>query len=324
MSNQITGNGFNDFLEKQLPVFDEMLADDQIPLSIRPIYAASYFVERCIIKIKGDNKENYFEKEWFRIIYQLINKWYSERYADGFKIKNDPSAIGVVLIHNTPFQLKIPLWVAQEREGNNCRWICMPISILENENVINWIQNKPNMDKIARDNLKSLTKSISDLAESIRSIHINLKCEYPKIEIHKIAASILTHLDKAVLDILSLESSRISNSYWETHLALEKSIKLVVLQDGGSNKKTHNLEELCKIANTIKGINLDYNSFLVFLSDKVAIQQRYGEGKSFTIQEAVKNYFNAAKVISTITKQLKRPFDLKNIRLLIKQPNWAK
>lgn len=323
MINNINENGFNDFLEMQLPIFDDILAKEQTPLSIRPIHAAIRFVEHCIVEIKDDNKENYLEKEWFRIIYQLINNWYIERYANAINSTNDHSAIGIVLIHNTPFQLKIPLFVNQEKKGEDCRWICMPISILNNENVINWIQNKPNMDKIEGDELILLTKTISNIAESIRSIHINLKCNYQTSETINLAASIPVHLDKAALDILSLESNRISNSYWETHLALEKSLKLVILQNGLKNKKTHNLKELCEIANSIEGKNIDPDNISLFLSDKESIQQRYW-GKVFTIKEAITNYYNAAKVVSTITRQLKRPFDLKNIRLLIKQPNWGK
>lgn len=323
MINNFSENGFNDLLEMQLPVFDKILADVRMPLSIRPIQAAIYFVEHCIIKINGDNKENYLEKEWFRIIYQLINNWYVERYADAIKKNTDHSATGIVLIHNTPFQLKIPLCVNQEKQGEDCRWICMPISILKNEDVTNWIHNKPNMDKLGEDEKEILIKDISFLAESIRLIHINLKCNYLTSEAFNLAASIPVHLDKAALDIFSLESIRISNSYWETHLALEKSLKILILQNGLKNKKTHNLKELCKIANSIEEINIDVSDLSLFLSDKESIQMRYG-GKVHSIQEAITNYYNAAKVVAAITRQLKRPFDLKNVRLLIKQPNWAK
>ncbi|WP_286819305.1 hypothetical protein, partial [Desulfobacter sp. UBA2225] len=55
-----------------------------------------------------------------------------------------------------------------------------------------------------------------------------------------------------------------------------------------------------------------------------AIQQRYGEGSSFTIQEAVENYIAACSVIADLTKVLKRKIILKDTRVLIAVPPWEK
>ena len=71
----------------------------------------------------------------------------------------EKSSLGVVLIYKTPFQLKIPLSIAQEREGNDKRWFCLPNSVLKNENVTDWIENKPNIAKMSGGHLKSLEKS---------------------------------------------------------------------------------------------------------------------------------------------------------------------
>ena len=46
-------------MEYQLPIFDEILAESQKPLSERPLAAAFYFFDYCIVEIKGDTKENF-------------------------------------------------------------------------------------------------------------------------------------------------------------------------------------------------------------------------------------------------------------------------
>ena len=324
MASNSSENGIKEFIEYQLPIFDDILAESQKPLHERPFAAALYFVDYCIVNIKGDTKENFFEKEWFRSIYKLIKQWYQERYGTALKANNDYTALGVVLIHKTPFQLNIPLSIAQEKEGNDKRWFCLPISIQDNENVFDWIENKPNLEKIPEADVAELKKNISEIATKHREIHVNLMSASLERSLHKISSTIPAHLDKAVRDILSLDGGRISTSYWEIHLAIEKAIKLIILQNERDHQNKHDLEKLCRIANNIRGIPLDCTVFSSFPPDNEAIKQRYGEGSSFTIQEAVNNYISAGSVISKLTKLLKRQFIMNNARFLIAIPPWEK
>jgi len=317
-------NSIKEIIEYQLPIFDDILAESQKPLNERPLAAALYFVDYCIVEIKGDTKENFAEKEWFKSIYKLIKHWYHERYGSALKANNDYVALGVVLIHKTPFQLNIPLGIAQEKEGNDKRWFCLPISIQDNENVFDWIENKPNLEKIPEANVAELKETISETATKNREIHVNLMTASLEKSLHKTSSTISAHLDKAVRDILSLDGGRISTSYWEIHLAIEKAIKLIILQNGRDHQNKHDLEKLCRIANNIRGVSLDCTIFSAFPSDNEAIKQRYGEGSSFTIQEAVNNYISAVSVISKITELLKRQVTMNNARFLIAIPPWEK
>lgn len=88
-------------------MFDEILADSQKPLSQRPFAAALYFVDYCIVDIKGDNKEKFLEKEWFKSIYKIIKQWYRDRYAEAMNLIREESALGIILIYKTPFQLNL-------------------------------------------------------------------------------------------------------------------------------------------------------------------------------------------------------------------------
>lgn len=324
MASKTFENGLKEFIEYQLPIFDEILAERQKSLSERPLAAAFYFVNYCIVEIEGDTKENFLEKGWFKSIYKLIKQWYKGRYGDALKITEDDIALGVVLIYKTPFQLKIPLSIAQEQEGDDKQWFCLPSSVLDGENVIDWIEHKPNIDNMSGDELKDLQKHISDIATNIRSIHVNLMTASLEKNLHKISDTIQANLDKAVRDILSLEAGKISTSYWEIHLAIEKTLKLIILQNGRDHQNKHSLEKLCKIANNIKGITLDCSILSCFPSDNEAIKQRYGEGSYFTIQEAVKNLISANDVISKLTNLLKRQFIMNNARFLIALPPWEK
>ena len=227
-------------------------------------------------------------------------------------------------IYKTPFELKIPLSLAQEWEGNDKRWFCLPISVQDNENVLDWIQNKPNLEKIPSPELEKLKNVIDGIATNNRAIHVNLMTASLDQSLHKISNTIPAHLDKAARDILSLESARVSTSYWEIHLAIEKSLKLIILQNKRDHLKKHPLIKLCRMANNIKGVKLDCSVISKFPSSNEAIKQRYGEGSSFTIQEAVENCISAYAVIANMTKVLKRKFIMNNARFLIAVPPWEK
>jgi len=317
-------NGLKEFLEYQLPVFDNILAESQKPLSERPLAAAFYFIDYCVVDIKGDSKDNFLEKEWFKSIYKLIKQWYDDRYGVERKSIKESIALGVLLIYKTPFELNIPLSIAQEWEGDDKRWFCIPISIQEYENVFDWIKRKPNIETMSESDLENLKNIISEIATNNREIHVNLMTASLESAQHKISNTIPAHLDKAVRDILSLDSGRISTSYWEIHLAIEKALKLIILQNKRDHQNKHNLDKLCRIANNIKGMALDCDELSKFPSDNEAIQQRYGEGSSFTVQEAVGNYISACAVIARLTKALKRKVIMKNARLLIAIPPWEK
>lgn len=122
MSDKIDKNDLYSFIDQQLPIFDEILAKEQKPLHQRPLAATLFFVTYCIVKIKYDgkiielNKESdYCEQKWFNYLYKLIKKWYINRYSDAMNHNSIEFALGVVLIYDTPFQLKIPLAIAEEK-----------------------------------------------------------------------------------------------------------------------------------------------------------------------------------------------------------------
>jgi HEPN domain-containing protein len=105
-------------------------------------------------------------------------------------------------------------------------------------------------------------------------------------------------------------------------LALEKTLKLVILQNGEKNEYKHDLRALCEIINNIKDLSIDCNLFQQFPSDKEAIKQRYCEGRNFTIQDAIKNYLGAIEAISKVTQILKRKIVFDNVKNLLKFPPW--
>lgn len=318
-------NSFKEAIEYHLPFFDDILAKKQEVLSRRPLAASCFFVEHCVVDVKGGLRNNFLEENWFKQIYKITKQWYVDRYADALTVTDDYKyALGLILIYGTPFQLNIPLSIAQDWVGVDKRWFCLPNEILEDENVLEWIEKKPDFDRMSKKDLEGLKASICKIATCRRLINVDLMMASLNKKLHNLADTIPSHIDSALQDILSMRNGRIANSYWEIHMAVEKAIKLIILQYGRDHQNSHNLNKLCKIAQNIKGIQLDCNVFSKLPSDRESIKQRYAEGICPTVEEAVKNYSLAIGIISQLSNLLKRKVYANNARVLISIGPWEK
>ncbi|MCI5224471.1 MAG: hypothetical protein D3924_17835 [Candidatus Electrothrix sp. AR4] len=119
-------------------------------------------------------------------------------------------------------------------------------------------------------------------------------------------------------------NNEVSQSYWEVHMAIEKAVKLILKQNKRTVPNTHKLETLRKLATNIKGINLTKDIFSMFPDCEEAIKQRYNEGKTYSIQEAVNNYISACSVVITLTDKLKKTEKFHSDFYVVTNPSWMK
>lgn len=324
MDEQPRDKNLSDFLEYQLPIFDEILAKEHTPLRQRPLAATMDFVTYCVVEIEGDSKENALEKSWFKFLYQQVAEWYSQRYGDAMKADTKWSALGLILIYGTPFRIEIPLSVAGKVESPTKRWFCLPNEVLEEENVFDWVVNPPNFKKMSAAELSWVETDLRVIANSIRSLKINLMTAIKEGEGLRISAgSIPSHIEKSANDILSLSRGGISSSVWELHLAMEKSLKLLIRQKGCDPPNIHDLVELCNKANQMDGVSIDMGALRNLPSHHDAIRHRYGEADALTVDQAVLNYKSSLTIVREITAVLSRKIVMKNAKLLIQKPPWV-
>ena len=85
-------------VREQLEIIDEVLSKRETSLTQRPFEAAFFFVKECILEIKGDTKDDFWEKKWFADIYGWIEEWYRERYGDALKYNGKDNAKGVARV----------------------------------------------------------------------------------------------------------------------------------------------------------------------------------------------------------------------------------
>jgi len=322
-----TNKNFNELLD----IIDRKLALKNIPLVQRCFFAAAEFVTEFVTKIKingGDTedfKTDFYEKTWFCTLYKHIESWYCDRYGEALSEHTEQSAIGVVSVYGTPFKISVPLIVKGPVEKQNkTAWFTIPKTIMEKEDVIEWFHSPPNMNSLDSTIIETLYADLSHVGSSLRSINVNLRTANIESEnTRRMASDIIKHLQNAVEDILKTNNRGITYAFWELHLALEKSIKVLLLQHNSLKHHHHNLDELFNKAKNEYQIVIDDHKLSNLPSHKEAIQYRYSEIEGTNCEYAISIYNDVIELIKNTTDMLKRKIIMKNnASFLIKLPPW--
>ena len=322
----------NKQIDEILDIIDRKLALSNIPLNQRCLLAATEFVSDFVIKIKVDGKESddfktdFYEKGWFKGLYKHISAWYCFRYGEALNKPTSQSATGVISLYGTPFKVVVPLSVrgAIEEPGKSA-WFTIPNSVLDEEDVVEWLSSPPNLDSLDSAVIEKIYSDLTHVGASLRSIHVNLMTADKQHEqIGGMASGIISHLNNAAKDILKSGSGGVSYAFWELHLAVEKSIKVLLLQHGSKKHHHHDLHELFKKAKNDYDIKIENQKLFNLPSRKEAIKYRYGEETGTTSEYAISIYNDVLDIVSGTTKALKRKLMMNNASFLLQLPPWER
>ncbi|NOY44858.1 MAG: hypothetical protein GXP50_05335, partial [Deltaproteobacteria bacterium] len=240
---------------------------------------------------------------------------YGEALNDREKV-----APGVIEVFNTPFRINVPLVVVGPQEGDSV-WVGFPSEVLPDEKVLDWLVSPPNLSKLGEAEQLRGVKKITEIGTAIRSIRIDLMtATAPSDDLQLFIGSIPLHCDKCAELIIKADVASLALATWEMHLALEKSLKLVIRQQGETPGNIHDLLKLADKATKAAKIAVDMTALRKLPSGKEAIKARYGEGRQRPLEEVLANYRQAMGLIASITKSLKRKIVLNNARFLIRNP----
>lgn len=312
-----------DILREQLVVIDEVLARKNTPLAQRPLESSIIFVQECIVEIEGDTKKDFHSKPWFRPIYKIAETWYRERYGEALKNQGHDTATGVCLAYGSPFKLTIPLTATEVEESGKSAWLCFLIDVLPEEDVFSWLVAGPNVAGMPEAEKEALALEITSAATVMRKLRSALlTAECSGVEEESLRGSIEAHVAKAVADIVAIKHERISVAFWELNLAAEKLLKLLIRQAGQQPSRTHSLVKLAKQLASLGGPSYEACLFQAMPSDGEAINMRYGEGPSATVERAVEVYRATLRILDAYSAGLKRKYVLNGAKFLLKMPPW--
>lgn len=306
-----------------LPLIDNLLNDQKIPVFDRFMKAAFIFVEVAIVNSSFETKEELIKSKAFsECILPLINEWYWTKY--GLLAKKTTNSIysGIVSSYAQPLLIRIPSILKRVKIlGESC-WLTFPDCLHESESLQEMIRPSINFDQMDDVKKTLLKEEATEIISLTRSINLNIMAaDNLDEEIRSMSIGIWSHFEKAISDILSFQNERASIGCWELHLAIEKTFKVFLKQKSGKKEYGHCLTTLNKKAKKYSpDIELSLLEGLPTKED--AIKLRYAE-LIRTPYDAVEYYKSALKMVNTLASKLDRALSLNNGSILVNMAPWA-
>ncbi|MFC1692769.1 HEPN domain-containing protein [Candidatus Latescibacterota bacterium] len=311
---------FEALIISQLEVIDPILSKEEIDISARPFAAADIFIKTYLVSVNGKQPDNYKTESWFKYIILPIRKWYETKYGPATTLPKRKASKGVLLYNGVFYELDIPLRVIVHK-GETSDFI-FPKEILPFEKESLLVKYPPNIPADSPE-AKAFKQSVRDVVNLTRSISNNVgTSQFKHKQCRELSQGIEVHMQKAVADILSNKNERFLISYWEIQLAIEKSIKVLIVQANEEMRYTHDLMELWKDLNKIKPGLIQQERIQKFPRAKKVKNYRYGKGPNIRKIDVHRNYLEALKLLDTLTEKFERKFTFSNTVFVLKRFPW--
>lgn len=311
-----------------LPMIDELLDTQEVPVYDRLLRAATLFVEIYEIEvvIAGTTiSENNLIKHpfFFEEFVPIFRDWYFEKYGDFTENPQNRNYSGLIVIFGQPCLINIPSTVSKIETPGETAWLKFPDSLQDNESIEQMMAVSRNLEKLSEEEYKKVTSDLSNVVALTRKINLSImSADNLNKEASNMIQGIWPHIEKCISDICTLEKSKASVGCWELHLAIEKALKVFLHQHCNQKVKGHDLLVLGEIINkNHDSIDLSILKLLPHSDD--AIKLRYGE-KVLDINEIIDHYNNALKFLEYLTYQYKRKYSIYNAAFLIKAAPWLR
>lgn len=314
---------FRAALIEHLSWIDDYLVEADVPINARSLRSAIIFVDACIVEISNSTKEDFIHSDKFDEIVNVIADWYYDKYGQLMKPKQE-ILHGIVRYYKQPVLLRIPATTTKVETEGETAWLTFPDHLQKEEDYKSLFVTDLTFDHMPEEILDALITEVTEVVALTRRIRISIMTASITNDgpLSLMAASIWTHIEKAIFDIISGEPANVSLACWELHLAVEKSLKVYIGQFGEEKGWGHDLIALGKHAKKL-GMEINETWLGSLHGEKDAIKIRYGEIQ-IAQKEAVESYYNALKLVSVIAGQLKREILINNARILIKMAPWAR
>jgi HEPN domain-containing protein len=317
-------NELKDHIDEHMPHIDKILAEQNIPIHKRFFIAGKLFVETAIQKSNFQSNEELLESKVYReSILPLFNDWYFEKYGDLAKGLGSDVYSGVVLAYGQPVKLNISAATNEVIEEGKLSKLTFPDHLQESEDLEDFIEPKFDLSKMDEISICELRSKIEQVVALTRSVNLDLNmASHSNQSASDMAQGIWSHFEKGISDILSYKNERASVACWEFHLAIEKSIKVLIHSKSGSGKHGHNLDDLIEHLSKFES-GIDSSGLAGLPSEKDAIKLRYAEMIKTPI-DAFEYYLIAIRFVADIVSRLEHKIGIKNASFTLKMAPWAR
>ena len=309
-----------ELLHEELPQIDEALSQAHVPISSRKLMSFD-IVRDTMLKV-SDQRAFLLSEAHGRILV-IIGDWFRDRYGEDVDDREDAFE-SMLLIHGTPLAMRVPKRFRISSGEPHTFWFGFPASVQEEEDPIEWIQNRGVVRGLSNSQLESVRQSALDTANFIRSIGFDTQALVGDANrtISELAGSVRADLESSARNLCALNEAGLRSATWDASQATEKALKILIRRKGQTPPNTHDLSCLAALAESLGAENIDRVRLARIPSGRDATGIRYGGDT--TVSRASAAYAAALSIIKQVVFEA-RPdtqYNLREARFKLKRPPW--
>ena len=308
-------------LYEVLPQIDEALSQANTPISARKREAFD-IVQSTMLIVSDD--EAFILSEAHGKLLIIIEDWYRDRYGDAVDDDDDGVMVSMLLIHGTPFAMRVPKGFKARADDANMVWIGLPATVQEEEDPLNWIESRDVLARMSDEERDAIRRVALETANLVRSIGFDLRSlkheENPNIV--ELAGSVRADLQSSARNLCARNEAGLRSAAWDVSQATEKALKLLIWRKGQEPPHSHVLSDLATQAESLGADTIDRTKLSLIPSGRDATSIRYGG--EMTLSKAADAYSAALLIIRQVVFEAKvdTKYDTREVQLKIQRPPW--
>ncbi|MEA2601324.1 MAG: hypothetical protein QOF89_2316 [Acidobacteriota bacterium] len=318
-------------IAERLPLLDKLLAKTDVELKDRPFRATFEFIEIWVLEV-NDGQGRQFKptisaeivtERWFAALYQLIERWYHNRYGESFRATSSRTLTGFVPVWSTAFELAVPREVLQSDVPGETVWLRFPGRVLEAEDPLAWLRSPPSLDQLSQAESENLRSAVNEVAARLRAINVAIM-GIPNRDrtLSGFLVSIRSHLELAAKKAVAGGHPQLETGCWDLQMATECAFKSLLHRKAGKFPRTHDLDELYRLA--ASHLQAFPSEALKKLPKwREAIEHRYGGGTRVDLDEYWTFYMATLRIIESVLAPLV-VLHIGEGQVKIARPPWKK
>ena len=308
-------------LREAIPQIDKAFSQANVPISARKLKAFD-IVQDTILQV-SDHKAFLLSEAYGRFLI-IIEDWYRDRYGDAVDDDEDGSFVSMLLVHGTPFAMRVPKVFKTSTDEPNMVWIGFPALVQAEEDPLSWIQSRGVVCGLSSEELDVVRKAALETANLVRSIGFDVRSleHEENLSIVELAGSVRADLESSARNLCERTEAGLRSTAWDASQATEKALKLLIWRRGQTPPHNHKLSALADRAESLGGAAIDRVKLALVPSGHDATDIRYGG--NMTLSKAVDAYGAALSIIRQVVFEAKpdTKYNVREARFKIQRPPW--
>ena len=308
-------------LHRALPQIDQVLSEANVSIWARGSKAFDIVLNTML---EVSNREAFLRSEMHGQFLVIIQDWYRDRYGDAVEDDKDGVFVSMLLVHGTPFAMRVPRMFEAPSDIPNAAWVGFPASVQAEEDPLRWIDTKDLSGGLSSEELEVLRETALATANMVRSIDFDTRSlqEENNLSIVELAGSIRADLQSSARNLCERSEAALRSAAWDASQATEKALKVLIRRKGQTPAFVHILPRLAAQAENLGAQPIDRGKLALIPSGRHATDLRYSG--ALAPSEVADVYGAALSIIRQVVFEgtPSSRYNVREARFEIQRPPW--